>query len=212
MEIELLPIPKPVPKEDLEQVPSEDFYLDLKPTEINAICLQDKKKTDFFNKEFWERYFNKHKLSILEQGSNPASWSTIFRKTRDSFQVINFLFAKVFPGTVILEYEMKGDENPEHFSKGLQSDSLKKVFLRLHLSQREKKPLSFTNLNFFNMCHVESKIVFSLSFSKKGNYLACFREFIDGNAKNKILVQQLPLDKAKQLALSVFYFYLDPRK
>ena len=30
MEIELLPIPKPVPKEDLEQVPSDDFYLDLK--------------------------------------------------------------------------------------------------------------------------------------------------------------------------------------
>jgi hypothetical protein len=220
MEIELLPIPVSLKEDgDKEDLPSPlafEEHLNLTPTEINAICLQDKSKLEIFNKvEFWQSYFSKRKLTLLEHGSNPASWSIIFRKTRDSCQVANFLFAKVFPNSTILEYELKGEENPEHFSKILgqpdsliRPDLLKKVFLRLHLNQREKKPFSFTSLNMFNMCYDESKIIFTLSFSKKGNYLASFCEHVNSDAKNKIAEQELNPEQAKGLTLSIFYFYL----
>nr|WIL04345.1 hypothetical protein Clen_415 [Cedratvirus lena]WIL04583.1 hypothetical protein Cduv_103 [Cedratvirus duvanny] len=205
MEIELLPLPQPLPSS------VENLNLNLSLTEINAICLQDKSKLEIFNQpEFWRDYFAKHKLCILEQGSSPASWSTIFRKTRESCLVVNFLFAKVFPDTIILNYQMQGEENPKHFVP-LDADLLKKVFLRLHLSQREKKPFSFTSLGLFNMCRDESKIIFTLSFTKKGNYLASFHEHVNQDAKNKIVEQELSAVEAKQLALSVFYFYLNPR-
>nr|WIL03317.1 hypothetical protein Cbor_94 [Cedratvirus borely] len=194
-------------------------YINLSPTEINAICLQDKSKLDIFSKEkFWKVYFDKRKLPLLEVGDNPSSWSLIFRKSRDSSQVVNFLFAKLFPNSTILEYEMKGDENPEHFSKStemsgnstilIRSEVLKKVFLRLHMSQREKKPFSFTSLNMFNMCRDESKIIFSLSFTKKANYLVSFCEHVNQDSKNKIVEQELTPDQAKKLALNVFYFYI----
>ncbi|SHO33149.1 Hypothetical protein BQ3484_81 [Cedratvirus A11] len=222
MEIELLPIPKHVDylQETLSLAKSEfTDYINLSPTEINAICLQDKSKLDIFSKErFWQVYFNKRKLPMLEKGSNPASWSLIFRKSRDSSQVVNFLFAKLFPNSTILEYEMKGEENQTHFSNFIEMagnstilirpEVLKKVFLRLHMSQREKKPFSFTSLNMFNMCRDESKIVFSLSFTKKANYLVSFQEQVNQDAKNKIVEQELTSDQAKKLALNVFYFYI----
>lgn len=222
MEIELLPIPQTLSVEEtLPLVPFQE-YLNLSPTEINALCLQDRSMLDTFNKlEFWQSYFSKRKLTLLETGSHPASWSTIFRKSRDSCQVTNFLFAKVFPHSTLLEYELKGEENPEHFTKFvnlgkalpestfLLKDSLvKKVFLRLSLAQREKKPFSFTSLNMFNMCRDESKIFFTLTFTKKGSYLASFSELVNRDAKNNIAQQELTPDQAKKLALNVFYFYI----